>query len=267
MSRYERWNRLLELLAELGHLGVTDAARALDVSEATIRRDLDQLAEQRMLTRTRGGATGSAQLAHELPLLYKTSRNAPEKRLIGRAAAALIGSGATVALNGGTTTIEVARALVSRGAPASGAPGNGAGGPVTVVTNALSIANELAIRPQVKLVVSGGVARPESSELIGPLATHVLRELLLDWAILGVDGLDALAGATAFHEGEASINRLMAQRAQHVAIVADRSKLGRRTFARICGVDEIDVVVTDADAGTPAVAALADKGIRVITAA
>ncbi len=103
--------------------------------------------------------------------------------------------------------------------------------------------------------------------MIGPLATHVLRELLLDWAILGVDGLDALAGATAFHEGEASINRLMAQRAQHVAIVADRSKLGRRTFARICGVDEIDVVVTDADASTPAVAALADKGIRVITAA
>jgi DeoR family transcriptional regulator, aga operon transcriptional repressor len=268
MSRYERWNRLLELLAELGHLGVADAARALDVSEATIRRDLDQLAEQRMLTRTRGGATGSTQLAHELPLLYKTSRNAPEKRLIGRAAAALIGPEATVALNGGTTTIEVARALVSRGgAPASGALANGAGGPVTVVTNALSVANELAIRPQVKLVVSGGVARPESSELIGPLATHVLRELTLDWAILGVDGLDALAGATAYHEGEASINRLMAQRAQHVAIVADRSKLGRRTFARVCGVDEIDVVVTDAAADAPAVAALADKGIRVITAA
>lgn len=258
MSRYERWNRLLELVAERGQVEVADAARTLDVSEATIRRDLDQLAEQRMLTRTRGGATGSSALAHELPLLYKTARNAPEKQRIGRAAAALIAADATVALNGGTTTIEVARALAAR--PDSG------GSSLTVATNALSLANELAIRPQVKLVVTGGVARPESSELIGPLATYVLGDLLFDWAILGVDGLDAVAGATAHNEGEASINRLMAQRAQRVAIVADGSKLGRRSFARVCGVDEIDVLITDAAADAPAVAALADKGIRVVTA-
>jgi DeoR family transcriptional regulator of aga operon len=261
MSRYERWNRLLELVAERGHLEVSDTALALEVSEATIRRDLDQLADQRMLTRTRGGATGSSQLAHELPLLYKTARHAPEKQRIGRAAAALIAPDATVALNGGTTTIEVARALVSRGE--TGGPG---GTSLTVVTNALSIANELAIRPQVKLVVIGGVARPESSELIGPLATYVLNDLLFDWAILGVDGLDAIAGATAHHEGEASINRLMAGRAQRVAIVADSSKLGRRTFARVCGVDEVDVLITDAAPEAPEVAALADKGIRVIAA-
>lgn len=266
MSRYERWNRLLELVAERGYLEVAGAARALDVSEATIRRDLDQLAAQRMLTRTRGGATGSSQLAHELPLLYKMARNAPEKRLIGQAAAALVAPDATVALNGGTTTIEVARALVTRPDPEGSGPVPGGGTSLTVVTNALSIANELAIRPQVKLVVTGGVARPESSELIGPLATYVLSDLLFDWAILGVDGLDAVAGATAHHEGEASINRLMAQRAQRVAIVADGSKLGRRTFARVCGVDEIDVLVTDAPPEAPAVAALADKGIRVITA-
>jgi len=257
MSRYERWNRLLELVAEHGHLEVSDTASALKVSEATIRRDLDQLAEQRMLTRTRGGATGSSQLAHELPLLYKTARHAPEKQRIGRAAAALIGADATVALNGGTTTIEVARALVSRTDP---------GMSLTVVTNALSVANELAIRPQIKLVVTGGVARPESSELIGPLATYVLSDLLFDWAILGVDGVDGIAGATAHHEGEASINRLMAGRAQRVAIVADRSKLGRRTFARVCSVDEVDVLVTDAAPDAPEVAALAEKGIRVIAA-
>jgi DeoR family transcriptional regulator of aga operon len=254
VSRYERWNRLLELVAEQGHLEVSDAARTLDVSEATIRRDLDQLAEQRMLTRTRGGATGSSQAAHEIPLLYKTARNAPEKQRIGRAAAALVPAGATVALNGGTTSIEVARALAIRE------------GSLTVVTNALSVASELAIRPQVKLVVTGGVARPESSELIGPLATYVLADLMVDWAILGVDGLDAVAGATAHNEGEASINRLMAQRAQHVAIVADGSKVGRRAFARVCGTGEIEVLVTDVATDVPAVAALADKGVRIITA-
>lgn len=263
MTRYERWNALLDLVAAHGHLNVAGAAQALGVSEATIRRDLDQLAEQRMLTRTRGGAISSSQLTYDLPLLYKTARNAPEKQLIGQAAAALITPGSTVALNGGTTTLEVARALVSRGEPRDGQ----SGGAITVVTNALSIAGELAVRPQVKLVVTGGVARPESHELIGPLATYVLNDLTFDWAILGVDAVDAVAGATAHHEGEASINRLMTQRAQRVAIVADSSKLGKRAFARVCGIDEIDVVVTDAVADTPAAAALADKGVQVITAA
>jgi DeoR family transcriptional regulator of aga operon len=261
LSRYERWNRLLELVTERGHLEVADAAQTLDVSEATIRRDLDQLAGQHMLTRTRGGATGSSQLAHELPLLYKTARHAQEKQRIGRAAAALIAPGATVALNGGTTTIEVARALAGRPEPA-----DKAGPAVTVVTNALSIANELVIRPQVKLVVTGGVARPESTELIGPLATYLLNDLTFDWAILGVDGIDAVAGASAHHEGEASINRLMAQRAQRVAIVADSSKLGKPAFARVCGVTEIDVLVTDAAPDAPSVKSLADRGIRVIAA-
>jgi DeoR family transcriptional regulator of aga operon len=261
VSRYERWNTLLDLVAVNGHLNVTGAAQALGVSEATIRRDLDQLAEQRMLTRTRGGAITSSQLAYDLPLLYKTARNAPEKQLIGRAAAALITPGATVALNGGTTTVEVARALVSRGEPR-----DGPGGVVTVVTNALSIASELAARPQIKLVVTGGVTRSESHELIGPLATYVLDDLTFDWVFLGVDGLDTVAGATAHHEGEASINRLMTQRAQRVAIVADSSKLGKRAFARVCGIDKIDVVVTDASAENPAAAAFAEKGVRVITA-
>ena len=266
LSRYERWNRLVELVAERGHLEVSDAARTLDVSQATIRRDLDQLADQRMLTRTRGGATASSQLAHELPLLYKTARHAQEKQRIGRAAAALIAPGATVALNGGTTTIEVARALAARSFGSRAEPADKAGPAVTVVTNALSIANELVIRPQVKLVVTGGVARPESTELIGPLATYLLNDLTFDWAILGVDGIDTVAGASAHHEGEASINRLMAQRAQRVAIVADSSKLGKPAFARVCGVAEIDVLVTDAAPQTPAVLALADRGIRVIAA-
>lgn len=263
MSRYQRWNALLDLVAANGQLSVVEAARGLEVSEATIRRDLDELAGQRMLTRTRGGAVSSNHVTYDLPLRYKTGRHAPEKQLIGRAAAALIMPDATVALNGGTTTVEVARALVNRAEFRE----NSQVRSVTVVTNALSIATELAVRPQVKIVVTGGVARTESYELIGPLATYVLGDLTLDWAILGVDGLDAAAGATAHHEGEASINRLMTQRAQRVAIVADSSKLGTRAFARVCGVDSIDVVVTDAAASLPAASALADKGIKVITAA
>jgi DeoR family transcriptional regulator of aga operon len=260
MSRYQRWNALLDLLPGDGQLTVADAAEALGVSEATIRRDLDQLARQQLVTRTRGGAT-AGHVSYDLPLRYKTARHAPEKQRIGRAAAALVTPGSTVALNGGTTTSEVARALATR-------PDlqDGDGPTITVVTNAMNIANELAVRQHIKIVVTGGVTRGQSYELIGPLASLVLAELTLDWAVLGVDALDPRNGATAHHEGEASINHLMAARAEQVMIVADSSKLGQRAFARVCAVDEISVVVTDRDARPDLLAAFTERGIRVVTA-
>jgi DeoR family transcriptional regulator, aga operon transcriptional repressor len=261
VSRYQRWNALLDLMPADGQLAVADAAQALGVSQATVRRDMDQLARQQLVTRTRGGMI-AGHVSYDLPLRYKTARNAPQKQRIGRAAAALVTAGAAVALNGGTTTSEVARALATR-------PDlqDGAGAPaITVVTNAMNIANELAVRQHVKIVVTGGVARSQSYELIGPFATLVLEQLTLDWAILGVDALDPVAGATAHHEGEASINHLMATRAAQVMIVADRSKLGQRAFARVCAPDEIDVVVTDEEAEPATLAALTERGIRVITA-
>jgi DeoR/GlpR family transcriptional regulator of sugar metabolism len=261
VSRYQRWNALLDLLPGDGQLTVAQAAAALGVSQATIRRDLDQLAQQQLITRTRGGAV-AGHVSYDLPLRYKTGRHAPQKQRIGRAAAALIEPGATVALNGGTTTSEVARALATR-------PDlqDGTGSPaITVVTNAMNIANELAVRQHLKIVVTGGVARGQSYELIGPLATLVLAELTLDWAILGVDALDPRAGATAHHEGEASINHLMASRAEHVMIVADSSKLGQRAFARVCATEEIDVIVTDRDAPPDSLTPFTERGIRVITA-
>jgi DeoR family transcriptional regulator of aga operon len=261
VSRYERWNALLDLLPGDGQLTVTQAARQLGVSPATIRRDLDQLAKQQLVTRTRGGAT-AGHVSYDLPLRYKTARHAAEKQRIGRAAAALVAPGAAVALNGGTTTSEVARALATRPdlQDGTGAPA------VTVVTNAMNIANELAVRQHIKIVVTGGVTRGQSYELIGPYATLVLAELTLDWAILGVDGLDVQAGATAHHEGEASINNLMATRAEQVMVVADSSKLGQRAFARVCGVGEIGVIVTDRDASPASLAPFTERGIRVVTA-
>ncbi len=114
--------------------------------------------------------------------------------------------------------------------------------------------------------MAGGVARPQSYELTGPLATGVLEQVTLDVAILGVDGIDADAGATAHHEGEASINRLMTQRAARVIVAADSSKAGRRAFARICAAGEVDVLVTDAGIDPARSSALAEAGVRVVLA-
>ncbi|MDH6118206.1 DeoR/GlpR family DNA-binding transcription regulator [Kitasatospora sp. GAS204B] len=262
MSRYERWNSLLELLAEHGKLEVEEAAVALDVSAATIRRDLDQLARQQMVTRTRGGAVAH-NVSYDLPLRYKTARNAGAKQRIGAAVAGLIAPGEVVGLNGGTTTTEVARALAVRPELTERAE---AGHLLTVVTNALNIANELTVRPAVKIVVTGGVARPQSYELIGPLASTVLAELTLDVTVLGVDALDTGIGASAHHEGEASVNRLLAERARRVVVAADSSKLGRRAFARICGLDAIDTLVTDQPLSEELAAGFAEAGVRVLTA-
>ncbi len=261
MSRYQRWTALLDLLPGDGQLTVTEAADALGVSQATIRRDMDQLARQQLVTRTRGGMV-AGHVSYDLPLRYKKARHAPEKQRIGRTAAALVTPGSAVALNGGTTTSEVARALATRPELQ-----DGTGAPViTVVTNAMNIANELAVRQHIKIVVTGGVARTQSYELIGPFATLVLEQLTLDWAILGVDALDPVAGATAHHEGEASINHLMASRAAQVMIVADASKLGQRAFARVCAATEIDVIVTDQAANPATLALFTERGIRIITA-
>ncbi|MER6267541.1 DeoR/GlpR family DNA-binding transcription regulator [Streptomyces sp. 900105755] len=258
MSRDARWKALLELLVERGRLEVEEAAAELAVSAATIRRDLDQLAEQQMLVRTRGGAVVHG-VSYELPLRYKTARQASEKQRIAKAVADLVEPGETVGLTGGTTTTEVARALAVRGDLTTGTPA------LTVVTNALNIANELAVRPQFKIVVTGGVARPQSYELIGPLADGVLGQITLDVAVLGVVAFDVAHGAAAHDEGEAAVNRLLCERAARVVVAADSSKLGGRAFARICAAELVDALVTDTAAAPETVRRFEEAGIRVLT--
>jgi DeoR family transcriptional regulator of aga operon len=259
VGRYRRWNELLELLAADGQLAVERAAEVLGVSAATIRRDFDELARQQMLTRIRGGAVAKG-VTYDLPLRYKTERHPTEKQRIAVVAAGLVLPGQIAGLNGGTTTTEVARALAVRPDLSTSSPG------LTIVTNALNIATELAVRQHIKIVATGGVARPQSYELTGPLATGVLEQVTLDIAFLGVDGIDAVAGATAHHEGEASTNRLMAERAAQVVVTADSSKAGRRAFARICTAAEVDILVTDTGIAPAEAARLADAGVKVVTA-
>ncbi|MEU1894150.1 DeoR/GlpR family DNA-binding transcription regulator [Streptomyces pristinaespiralis] len=263
MSKHERWSRLLELLAAEGKLEVEEAATTLEVSPATIRRDLDELAEQQMLVRTRGGAVAHG-VSYELPLRYKSSRHASEKQRIAAAVAKLIGEGDVVGLNGGTTTTEVARALALRAAGGGRREPSDVTAPsLTVVTNALNIAGELAVRPQIKIVVTGGVARPQTYELVGPLTVGVLNEVVLDVAVLGVDGVDPELGLMTHQEDEASISRLFAERARRVIVVTDSSKMGRRAFARICGLDRVDVLVTDSALPSETAARLSEAGIKV----
>ena len=251
MRRSERLSEILGILAADGAVDVTDLARGLGVSEATVRRDLRLLEEQRMLARTHGGAVAN-DVMYELPLRYKAARHQPEKTRIAREAARRVADSAVVGLTGGTTTTEVARAVLELTG-------------LTVVTNALNIAGELAIRADLKLVVTGGTARLESYELVGPLAERALEEMHLDIAFVGADGIALDEGLTTHHEVEAHTNRVLLERARAVVAVADSSKLGLVAFARICALDAVDELITDAAADLVAVEAIRGTGVAVTT--
>ena len=257
MNQSERLNDLLELVTQRGWVSVDDASSSLGVSTATIRRDFDHLARQQLIHRARGGA--SPVVGYELPLSYKATRHATEKQRIAAAASALVQPGQVVGINGGTTAAEVTRALASRPdiAQRDGSPR------LTVVTNAVNLAAELTVRPYIKLVMTGGIARPQSYELTGPLARQSLTRLRLDIAFLGADGVDADAGITAQHEGEAEVNALLAARARSVVVVADSSKLGHAAFALICPIGRVDVLITDVGASDAAIAPIEAAGVTV----
>ena len=251
MRQSERLSAILEALANDGSVGVADLATQLDVSAATVRRDLEFLEHQRMLTRTHGGAVAQGVL-YELPLRYKSARHQEEKKRIAAEAATRVADGVAIGLTGGTTTTEVARAVIDRQR-------------LTVVTNALNIASELAIRPNLKLVVTGGHARPESYELVGPLAEQALAGLNLDVVFLGVDGISPTAGITTHHEVEAHTNLALIERARHVVVVTDSSKIGLVAFAQICPIDRVHEVITDAGADRGLLAELREGGVDVVT--
>lgn len=256
MHRHERLSKLLDIVGQRERADVRDLITELGVSAATIRRDLNHLADQQLVARTRGGAVAT-NVAYDLPLRHKNARHAPEKQRISDAAAQLVEPGMVIGLNGGTTTTEVARGLAMRPdlADSSG---------ITVVTNALNIANELVLRPNFKTVVTGGVARQQSFDLAGAWASRLLEDISLDLLLLGVDAVDPKLGAYAHHEGDASVGQLMTSRAARVVVVADSSKLGQRAFARICASSSISVLITNDDTPDDLASSFEAEGAEVL---
>lgn len=250
MLKADRMAAILEHLAEAGSVDVARISADLSVSPATLRRDLKALQEQGLLVRTHGGAVASG-VGFELPLRHREARRQPQKRAIGRLAASLVPEGAVVGMTGGTTATEVARALK-----------NDAG--ITVVTNALNIAADLVLRPSMRIVVVGGAARHASYELVGPAAESMIERYHLDVSFIGVDGLTVGEGCSTYDELEAHTDHAFISRARRTVLIADSSKLGKRTFARICRTDEIGDLVTDADADPGFLNDLRDAGVNVL---
>lgn len=261
MERTTRLNMILDVLAREGRVDVESLTETLGVSLATARRDLDALAEQQLLTRTHGGAVAHT-IAYDLPLRYKHQRHAEAKARIGQAAAALVPRGASIGLCGGTTATAIADAFMTR--PDIIEPGSDPG--LTVVTNAINIAMHLALRPQIKTVVTGGTLNVRSYELVGAYTNELLDSVSLDFAFVGANGFTPEMGPTTHDEREAAVNARLAARAERAYLVVDSSKFAARAFASAGGPELYRTVITDADVSSADLAALKDAGYEVIVA-
>jgi DeoR family transcriptional regulator of aga operon len=249
VRRAERLSVILDRVAATGSVDVLDLAEDFRVSGATIRRDLTVLSEKQLLVRTHGGALAKGR-HDELPAEVKAVRQQAEKRRIGRAAAELVESETVIGMTGGSTALEVARALPTHR-------------PITVVTNAINVAAELIGRAEIRLVVIGGILRP-SYEAVGPAAESMLSQYHLDIAFVGVDGISAEHGCTTYDEMEAQSDLAFLRRARRRVVIADASKLGKVTFARISEISAVTDVITDAAASDEDAAAIARAGVNVV---
>jgi DeoR family transcriptional regulator of aga operon len=249
MRRKERLNQILSSIVAHGSLDVSDLALQFGVSHATIRRDLEVLEQQRLVSRTRGGATTHAAF-NDMPLSYKTARDLDEKRRIAHEARRHLDGARVIGMTGGTTVAEFAHLLLEHEG-------------ITVVTNALNIAQHLLDNPRLRVFVGGGEVRSSSQETVGHSTESFFAEYNLDVAFLGVDGVEASAGCTNYDPAGARANGVLLRRARKGIVLADATKIGRLALAQVCAMPAVDVLITDKRAAGPQIEQIREHGCEV----
>jgi len=250
----ERQQRLLDHLRERGAAGLDALAAALDVSTSTVRRDLEALEKEGLVERTHGGAvyrgprkgeeSNGSSGTQSVALTQRMQAQVEAKQAIGKAAAALVQPQMTLILDGGSTVIFAARQITAR--------------PIQVVTNSLSIAGVFKDDDQAEVVLIGGDLYPRTEVTTGPIATGTLADLHADLLMFSLAGIDTDAGGGAGGSGLAAFNinldmarveQVMLQQASRSVMLMDHTKFGRRSLVRVCGLGEVDQVITDPAVG------------------
>ena len=260
-KRIQVAGRIQEIMQDLlraGDVSVNDLAEQLNVSPTTVRRCLRRLEAQGLLKRRHGGAVPIETSLYEAfrydaDLQERDQLCADEKRRIGLAASKEVKDGDVVALSAGTTTTQIARALKLHK-------------DVTIVTNAVNIAMELARLSSIRVLVTGGYVSGSWFSVLGPAALETIAATDIDIAFIGIDGIDGMHGVTAAHPDEAAVNAAMIAKARRRVVVADHTKLGKRAAYPLCALDVVDLVVTDTGAGDDVVASLVEAGVELVKA-
>ena len=249
----QRRRNLLDLVDQNGQVTVVDLIKRFSISAVTVRSDLDALASIGAIVRSHGGAVRRLEATQDYPLRTKETLHHIEKVRIGKAAAELVRAGETIILDSGSTTAEIARHLKKLKLPS-----------LTVITNALNIAVELADHAGISLMMIGGLLRPISCSFVGPQAEAMMNDFHADRLFLAVDGFDLENGPSTPDVLEAQLNNVMIRSAKEVNVVADFSKLGRRSVSKIGPFDRIRRLITDKRAAPEFTEGLRKKGIEVI---
>jgi DeoR family transcriptional regulator of aga operon len=249
----ERRRKILDLVEKQSRATVDELVERFGVSAVTVRGDLDALSRSGSVIRSHGGALKRVAALQDVPINVKETLHHGEKVRIGRAAAQMIRDHETVMIDSGTTTAEIARHIKFLKLES-----------LTVITNALNVAMELANLPHLRLIMIGGILRQMSYSLAGPHAEHTLKGLNADRLFLGVDGLDLEIGLTTPDVLEAQLNAMMIKVSREVVVVADSSKFARRTLSVIAPLDTVHRVITDDGVAPDIVAALEARSIDVV---
>lgn len=231
--------QISELVRQHGSVQVAALAQRFGVSMQTVRKDLRYLAERGVMARAYGGAIDSSVVGSNPPASephYEAKRTVrlDEKRRIGQRAAALVKPGDTIAIDSGTTAIQLAEALPNI--------------EVTVVTNDFGVLGALTPKSNIRIVMLGGELRRKNMAFYGGLTVEALDALHVDMLFLGVDGMDLERGITTHYEPEAMLNRKMVEAARMVIAITDSSKFGRICLHRIIPIGDLDKLITDTDA-------------------
>jgi DeoR/GlpR family transcriptional regulator of sugar metabolism len=253
----ERRRKIVEIVQQSGSKSVADLRDLFEVSEMTIRRDLRDMDREGVLRRVHGGTVSNLGRSYEPAYTLRTTRNSDKKKAIGHRAAELILDGDSVALDIGTTTLEIATALQGKRN-------------LTIITASLSIAIEViasvSLSSDVRLILTGGIVRAGELSMIGQIAAQTYSEFHVDKAFIGVGGISLDDGLTEYNLEDALVKKTMIQNAHQRIVVADSSKFGRTTFTSIAQLSMVDTLVTDSDITPEAVKSLEDLGIEVLIA-
>jgi DeoR/GlpR family transcriptional regulator of sugar metabolism len=250
MLKSARQSQIRELIDSNGQVTVAELNDLLNVSEATIRRDLEEMAGMGWVRRTHGGAVRAERATKEPPVLQRQQEQAAAKQRIGRLAATFVQKDQTLFLGSGTTVHEIARNLHD-------IPN------LTVITNSLNVINELAERDHISLIVIGGMFRQSELSMVGHIAEQAIREFRADHVFMGIRGLDPQHGLTSDFLPEAMTDRAILEIAPHRVIVADHSKLCRVSTVYLAPVTAVNTLITDNDAPEPIINELREMGLDV----
>jgi DeoR family transcriptional regulator of aga operon len=246
----QRHKYILDILEKDGFVRVRDLSESLGVSEVTIRKDLKQLDERKLLIKSHGSASPFGSLINDRHIDEKEKVQVEEKRRISEAAVALLEPNDKIIIASGTTLLAFARTL-------------DIAVPLTVITPSVRVSLILSYRPNIEIIQLGGTLRKSSASVTGPWSESLLTEMMCSKLFMSVDGIDLDFGLTTSNIAEAHLNQHMIRASKEVIVLADSSKFGRRGFGKICNISQVHHIITDNNAPGNFINLIREKGIKV----